>query len=429
MLIVASSLTFTGGTTFLIRLSKYYSKQGKKLGVLLLENDADPLMLKELNKYSEIYYLENYLKSPLNSFKKIRFLSLFLPTSHKDLKELFYSYGSVHVMGLIGLMFISTKLKALSINLKVSVAIYHQNEFMFRGANTYFTNKIINVFLKINPENILFFNEENKNSYSLFFKRKFDKSLVIPIGIEIQKKSLKLIQKSRSYRIVSIGNLYKFKTYNLHMIDIFPELLKINSNLTYEIYGEGPLDSEILDKITKLGLEKYVFLNKQIKYSNFSSTIKNALLFVGSGTALLEAAAVGVPSLIGVESLNVPKTYGFISDVKGFSYNEKNIDAPMFLIEDKIKSLLNDPDYCKLISEECLEKARTFSVAYTYSGFNRVENNVFELSYNNPEIQSLNLKQIFFSFMFASIKDVLGIDKSFSSRRNQGTLLSHYNDK
>ncbi len=422
MLIIASSLAFTGGTTFLVRLSKYCLSQGEKLGVLVLENDADPCLLKDLENHAQVFYLENYLRGPFVLCKKVRFLSVFLPVENERLKKLFDSYGSVHVMGLIGLMFVINKLKDLSLDLKVTTAVYHQNEYMFTGVNAYFVEKILEVFLQIKQKNILFFNNENKKSYTEFFRKDFTESLVVPIGVEIPENKKKN-DRPVSFKIISIGNLYAFKTYNLHMIDILPELLEINPSLTYEIYGEGPLDKVIKSKVIKLGLSEHVILRKQFDYQDFNKVAEGAALFVGSGSALIEAAALGVPALIGIESSESPETYGFIADIDGFSYNEKKIKIPLYLMKEKIEEIIQDKKHWQDVSLQCRNKAETFSISHTYAGFKEAENKGGSLSSKNEIIKTIDPKRMFLSFIFAAVKDVLGVDRTFSLRRNQGSIL------
>ena len=46
----------------------------------------------------------------------------------------------------------------------------------------------------------------------------------------------------------------------------------------------------------------------------------------GSGTSIIESSALGIPSIIGIESNNDGETYGFFSNLRGYSYNEDNLD-------------------------------------------------------------------------------------------------------
>ena len=66
-----------------------------------------------------------------------------------------------------------------------------------------------------------------------------------------------------------------------------------------------------------------------LEYANLSATIAAADLFVGSGTAVIEAAAQCCPAMIGIESIEEPYTYGFLSDIVGLSYNEQGINQPL----------------------------------------------------------------------------------------------------
>src|SRR5690606_32408125 len=53
----------------------------------------------------------------------------------------------------------------------------------------------------------------------------------------------------KSRRIVSIGQLAHFRTYNYYMVHIMEKLIKIDSEFTYHIYGAGQGEDDLRDLI------------------------------------------------------------------------------------------------------------------------------------------------------------------------------------
>ena len=91
--------------------------------------------------------------------------------------------------------------------------------------------------------------------------------------------------------------------------------------------------------------------------------IGEAFAFVGSGTALLEAAAMGIPAIIGIESDEEGLTYGLLSQLKGYSYHEKGLAFPLESFATCIAALVTGgEDAYAAISERCKMRAAEFSI-------------------------------------------------------------------
>lgn len=409
MIIIANSLFFNGGTTFILRLSKALEKQNKNIGVLVLHNKIDSHLELEIKKYANIYYLKDFIYPKL-SFAWRSPLGCFFPLKYNKLFKLIDKYsGELHIMGMLGLFF-SLRV-AVKKKIKISIGVYHQYEYMFIS-RSFFSKYLQNIISIIDCKSFVFFNEANISSYSIFFKKKFKTSSLLPIGIEMPERS-NIEGNFDSARIVSIGNLYDFKTYNLHIINIIEELLPYNANITYEIYGRGPLEDKVKQLIIAKGYEDRVFLKGSIPYEQFQNILKGSFLFVGSGTALLEAAAIGIPSLTGIESTDTPITFGFLNDINGFSYNEINDFQETFLMTDKIKQILVNKNEWKKSAMACQLKSKDFSISITATGLLTIYN---KLSYVN--LKYFPFARIFSSFLLIGIFDKLKIDKSFSGRHN-----------
>jgi len=420
MLFIANVLELNGGTTFILRLAREFSERKAKVGVLVMTDIIDKGLESKILQYADIYYLKDYSSRKLSfGFKSP--LGCFFPFDNSKLIKLIELYGShAHVMGVFGLLFIKRLCALIDLRFKVSFGVYHQNEIMFDSVQYYFANKAKKLFSLLPAESVVFFNEKNVESYQAFYSKSFSGSTLVPIGIEIPKKQTGLLGSPDSDRLISIGNLHVFKAYNRHIISLLPELKKIRPNLIYEIYGTGPYKPELLKLVSSLGLESSVIFKGAIAYEEIPNVLKGGLAFVGSGTALVESSALGLPSIIGIESAPDPVTYGFLGDVEGFSYNELNSNQNTHLIIDKLLSIIKDSEEWLCAANSCKSKAQEFSIEHTANGFIKIEDGVMDLESFRAEGYSNFFAGL--SFLKCAVKYKFGFDKKFVERRDQGTL-------
>lgn len=116
----------------------------------------------------------------------------------------------------------------------------------------------------------------------------------IPLPVELVR--FNAVQRAvEPYRIVSVGRLDDYKTYNIFMVEIVRRLVDRGLDVRYDIYGEGPYQSKIEGEIRKYKLEGRVCLRGHLAYEDFPQVLEAAYCFVGMGTAAIEAAAAAVP--------------------------------------------------------------------------------------------------------------------------------------
>lgn len=102
------------------------------------------------------------------------------------------------------------------------------------------------------------------------------------------------------YRVITCGRLTKQKNHAM-LIKAFSDVVNIVDGATLHIYGEGKLYDSLKKQIESLGLQKSVFLDGRV--SEVGKVLSLASLFVlpsdveGAPNALMEAMAVGVPSI------------------------------------------------------------------------------------------------------------------------------------
>lgn len=420
MLLVANVLELNGGTTFILRVAREFEKRNKKIGVLVLVDKVNEELEKNILQYADVYYLKDIVGKMYAPLMRSP-LGVFAPVDFSKISDLINTYNAhVHIMGVFGLIFIKRCLCAVSVKFRISFGIYHQNEVMFDGVSYYFARKVKALFASLPAESIVFFNEKNRASYEIFFNNDYSKSTIVPIGIDTSQAEVELLGSAVSNRIVSIGNLYAFKSYNRHVITLLPDLKKIRPELVYEIYGAGEYEPELLRLVSSLKMESSVHFMGNIAYEDIPKVLDGALAFVGSGTAILEAAALGVPAIIGIESTDEPITYGVLSDIKGFSYNEFDAGQIIYSIKEVLVRIISSADKWEEAAVACKAKSKSFSIERTVDGLLQLE--MLDMDFTRFEAERYVNSIAVSSFLACAIKHGFFGDKTFATRREQGTL-------
>ena len=421
MLLIANVLELNGGTTFILRLAREFKKRGRRIGVLVLVDKVDPSLESNIRQYADVYYLKDIVSNLYAPTMKSP-LGVFVPVNFSALGQLIASYGEhVHAMGVFGLLFIKRCHEDLGIDFRISFGIYHQNEVVFEGVDYYFAKKAKLLFSTLPAASIVFFNEKTKFSHACFFKNDYAGSLMIPIGIDTPATGHGLLGDANSDRIVSIGNLYPFKSYNRHIINLLPGLKKYRPDLVYEIYGSGQYEPELLKLVASLQLEASVHFKGSIAYEDIPKVLEGALAFVGSGTAILEAAALGVPAVIGIESTDQPITYGLLSDIEGLSYNEFDPGQVTYPMKDVLIRVMESADAWEIAANACKSKSNYFTIEHTVDGFLKLENMDMDLRRFKAETYVNSIAAC--SFLACAFDQAFLGNKAFSMRREQGTLV------
>ena len=414
MIFVANVLTMNGGTTFLMRVSQELARRGQRATILLLTHRVDSGLFAELESIADIHCVEDFATLPLRGL-----LATFGPIEWRRLIAVLPPAAvPVHAMGVFGLWFAHRLCNADPAR-RVSVGVYHQNEFIYRVPPSRLTDGAQSLFRAVPAENLVFFNDATRDHYAHFFRADYGAAPILPIGIQLPPRPTTYAPPGRP-QIISVGNLVDFKTYNAHVIRAMPELLRLAPALRYVIIGRGPEEGALRALATMVGVSDHVDFLGQIAYAEIATHVRNATVFVGSGTALLEAAAVGVPALIGIESLDIPESYGFLSDIPGLSYNEHVAGRARVSMIHALSSVLTDDDARARIAEACRVKSEDFGVGATVSGLLAQVSRLREVHapHDLPSSAAAGL-----SCIVVGVRDRLAPATSFANRRNQSFVM------
>lgn len=212
----------------------------------------------------------------------------------------------------------------------------------------------------LNRNSIRFMNQATKSSVRLSWGRIVDKFAVFPIylGAKEAKRSKRI--EAPGYRVglarvkvVSIGRIVGFKQYNFGAVDVIESLESRGIDATWDIYGSGP-EFEELEKTIRMSNSARVRVHAPVKLSEFRKTVQSYDLFVGCGSAVVEATLSGTPSLI-AKIWNKDITYGFPSEVPSFCVGEREDGCHEYATAKKIEEFarLTEGQKMQIAMREC----------------------------------------------------------------------------
>lgn len=342
MLFIYGALPVGGIETFFMRMAKERHRLGLHTSILLLSlpHESNPELLNEMKKYANVLFPDDIF---LNLGKFTRRLPLLVPVKKRALERILENVDQIHASDGMHALVGYRLSNILNKNIVVTVGFYHYIKFLWGGDNVAWHEKVNRKFIfDFLPEkSLLFFSEGNRRLYIKHKRKKLTDANTFRLGV-IDKKDIKVSGEVKlPIKIVAIGRLVDFKTYNFYMIKVLKNLKTKGFNVQFDIYGDGPLKAQIADEINKAGLSESIHLKGTLDYLKFDETVSNYNLFIGSGTAIIQAAALGLPSIVGVENVIEAETYGYFSDVNQYEYNLKGLDLEMISVETIIEDYIN----------------------------------------------------------------------------------------
>jgi glycosyltransferase involved in cell wall biosynthesis len=232
-----------------------------------------------------------------------------------------------------------------------------------RGVWDVHNNLVGKIFKRFPAENIVFANTACKVTHAQELATDFSRSAVIPLIVDGERFSRRSerVNRADALRIVSIGRLEHFKTYNLTMLDVVRRLRQDGLNVHWEVYGSGPLQGKMAETARDYDIADAVSFRGDINYDEIPRALSQAFGFVGSGLSVMEAAAMGVPSIPAIEYSQQPRTFGFISDIAGDSFFEPGIYDTEYDIADLLRELaLKSELQYEALGDRCRERMTSF---------------------------------------------------------------------
>lgn len=166
--------------------------------------------------------------------------------------------------------------------------------------------------------------------------RDLSRAPVLPIPIDsdrLRRSSDRVVKRGK---IVAVARLHPQYEHHDHMIRVIRDLRDAGHDFSYHAYGDGPRRAELEADARRLGMDGAVFFHGSLPYAQFAEVLDDAFAFIGTGTALLEAAACGVPSLVAISEHPGPMTHGWIHAVAGNEFGGAVPGHPEFPISEQL---------------------------------------------------------------------------------------------
>ena len=165
----------------------------------------------------------------------------------------------------------------------------------------------------IGKSSLFFMNTECRDSHANKWGIDLSSSPILALPINLADTSWQPSENA-IVRVVSVGRLVNFKAYNLGVARAVRACLDRGIEVTWDIYGDGPLQALIMGEIEANKVISHVRLMGVLDYSSFSTKVAGYDLFVGLGTAALEAAMVGVPTICATVD-QATRCYGYLDNL------------------------------------------------------------------------------------------------------------------
>jgi glycosyltransferase involved in cell wall biosynthesis len=165
------------------------------------------------------------------------------------------------------------------------------------------------------------------------------RGVVWPLPLD-SKQFLPALRQPKWGKIVSVGRLSSMKEYNLYMIDVVRDLIKKGYQVSWSVYGEGVYEPKMRERIKQEGLEGAIELKGLLPYEQFWQAIQDAYIFVGMGTAILEASFFGVPNVFATPFDSGGLTYGPVYRLPLGSTVPSKGSLPTLKVVDEIERIL-----------------------------------------------------------------------------------------
>ncbi len=244
--------------------------------------------------------------------------------------------------------------------------VYHPESYSSKGLlNVPKTLKLIDrTFYK----KLLFMNPAIKN--------RTEKAIGEPLGNKIFPlpldflESTKTLGNHQSRRIVSIGLLAQFRTYNYYMVDVMEKLIQIDPEFTYHIYGTGQGEESLRKKIADSPARAHIFMHGKITNREKKYALQNTFCFVGTGVPLIEAAGSGIPAIVSKINDLSGLTEGYLHELPPFESGDSfSLQKDLFTVENRIEHLLESEIEYRKISQIGRLKANEFESDHVMENF------------------------------------------------------------
>ena len=218
---------------------------------------------------------------------------------------------------------------------------------------------------QLGASNMVFCTEGCRSDHAAVLGSSYASALVSPLLVDLPApRATAAREVGAPLRVLSVARLVPFKTSNLQMPAVLAELQARGVEATWTLYGTGGERAAIEDAIARAGVTDRVFLAGNLPYSKLHDTIAAADVYVGGGTTIIEASAMGVPALVALDENPQPTSPGFFADTTGDYTSDAAPGSELVPITDLLELLARaEPEDFVDISARARARAARYNVA------------------------------------------------------------------
>lgn len=334
LILVYGSLRVGGIETMIVRVANFYARSGCHVSVCCTAGGELEALLDP--KVSVIKY---------NSTKDlIRAIRLLESWRNGESRVLMISFDPISAARAL---MVEAKLDRRACLTNIS-GVFHPRAYFMTGERrdrVWINRLLARAFGK---SRFFFMNEECLSSHALRWNESLEKCSILPLPIDDVGATWSP-SHSKAIRIISVGRLVDFKAYNLGAAKTVRACLDRGIDVSWSIYGEGPLRDSVESEINVFGVQSFVGLQGTLAYENFAKEVVSYDLFIGMGTAALEAAMLGVPTICATVDMSTG-CYGYIQDLPFGNVGERLKEIPSIEFDQLIEAyhLATDEDRWQL---------------------------------------------------------------------------------
>jgi glycosyltransferase involved in cell wall biosynthesis len=307
ILFAVGQLTVGGIETYVLRMARACHAAGGKVSVWAVKPQHDVELVRMLREVADVTFL----------FPPAMIYPLWIssPPLPADVDLVFTT-------GRASLLFAAYACAREARPIRLVAGVFSQWEYCTDDDNPK-TRLAAAIIQQLGPANMVFCTEGCRRDHLPLLGIAYAQSLVSPLLIELPiPKQRPTRALSQRFDIVSVSRLVKFKTSNLQMPSVLKSLFDEGLDVHWTLYGEGPQRREIQAAIDAAGMQLRATLAGPLPYSQIHNAIAKADLYIGGGTTMIEASALGVPSLVALDENTMPTSPGFFADRVGHYTSE-----------------------------------------------------------------------------------------------------------
>jgi glycosyltransferase involved in cell wall biosynthesis len=176
----------------------------------------------------------------------------------------------------------------------------HPSELMMKEERTqvHVLNRML--MLLVGTQTLFFMNDHCRSTHSAFLGRNLSSYLIVPVPIDARLPCWTVGKKDGVVRKVSVGRIVDFKAHSFALPAIAAALVADGIDVSCCIYDYGPGEGRLSELIHKHGVGERVRFRGPVDLAAFDELVSESDLFIGMGTAALQAAQLGVPTMLAI---------------------------------------------------------------------------------------------------------------------------------